>query len=372
MKKVLIGTSALVAASFVATGPAAAAEKIQLGLGGFMNQWVGFADQDGTHEGTNDYGSFDAKSNTEIYFQGSTKLDNGLTVGAHVQLEADRDSGGAGATIDSNVAYISSADMGTVYVGGGAGAYDRLTVNAPSAAFDGATTGGQEGPRQWIVAPANVNAVGFVHVTNLAEDDNAFVYVSPSFSGFQIGASYTPSTTSDMNANDYKDGAIGGDMSQTQVAAKYTGNFDGVGISLSAGYNGQEDDDTALLTDGFDQWRANGTISYAGFTFGGGYTNIDQDRNSDTFNGSAWNVGLMYATGPYKISANYYKSEMDGTTTVAGDDEYTYYGVNGSYTMGPGVDLKASISKVEFDDETTAAANNNEGWFAAAGLNLSF
>lgn len=381
MKKVLIGTSALVAASFVATGPAAAAEKITLGLGGFMNQWVGFADQDGSFEGTNDYGSFDAKSNTEIYFQGSTKLDNGLTVGVQVQLESDREAG----SIDGNVAYISSADMGTLYLGGGYGAYSRVTANAPTAALGGATSGSQESPDQWIKNPnstttnantqhatGSVSRIFFVHVDAGAEDDNGIAYVSPSFSGFQIGASYHPSTATDMDANNYKDGAVGGDMSLMQVAAKYTGNFDGVGLTVSAGYNEASDEDTAAFTDGFSQWRANGTISYAGFTFGGGYTKVDQDRASDTNDGYAWNAGLMYATGPYKISANYFTSEVRGATSIAGDDVYTYYGVNGSYTMGPGVDLKASISKVEWDDETTNLSNNNEGWFAAAGLNLAF
>ncbi len=381
MKKVLIGTSALVAAGFIAAAPATAAEKIKLGLGGFQNTWVGFASQDGGYEGTNDYGSFDVKSNSEIHFKGSSKLDNGLTVGAHVELESDRDSGGA---IDHSYAYISSADMGTLYLGGTAGAFDRLSVNAPTAAFTGETTGGQEGPRQWIASPFAVDGSGtavgaeminFIHAD--AGDTNRITYISPSFSGFQVGASYVPSTQANQNANATKDGANNAtsDEYQWHASAKYSGNFDGVGLNLSAGYLRQDDDETAANTDGYKRWRANGTVSYAGFTFGGGYTSIDIDNSTESgLDGNGWNVGLMYATGPYKISGNYFKSSVKGSAdaTDPDDDVYTYYGLNGSYNMGPGVDLKASISKVKYEDETTVATNSNDGWFAAAGLNLSF
>ena len=48
MRKVLLGCTALVAAGMVAAPPAAQAanEKIKLGLGGYMEQWFGYTDQD--------------------------------------------------------------------------------------------------------------------------------------------------------------------------------------------------------------------------------------------------------------------------------------------------------------------------------------
>jgi len=367
MKKVLIGTSALVAAGFIAAGPAAAAEKIKLGLGGFQNVWAGFAEQDSAFANGAEYGDFDVKSNTEIFIKGSTKLDNGLTVGAHVEMEADNDDG----TVDHSYAYVSSAEMGTLYLGATSGAFDRLTVNAPSAAFDGNTTGGQEGPRQWVVAPgAGHSAQAFVHAD--AGDSNRISYISPSFSGFQVGASFVPDTAINQTTPAYN----GGDDSQWHAAARYTGTFDGVGLKIGAGFISQDDEtNPASSGSGYDRWRANASLSYAGFTFGGGYTDTDQDSSAGN-HGDAWNLGLMYATGPYKISANYMKSDMAGTVNTTagseGNDEYTYYGINGSYNMGPGVDVKASISSVEYDDETTTVTNSNDGWFAAAGLNLSF
>ncbi|WP_296992533.1 hypothetical protein [Thalassospira sp. UBA1131] len=49
MKKILFATSAIVAVA--AAGSAQASEPIQLSVGGFMNQWIGFADEDNTGAG---------------------------------------------------------------------------------------------------------------------------------------------------------------------------------------------------------------------------------------------------------------------------------------------------------------------------------
>ena len=45
--KILYGSTAIVAASMIVSGPTAiAAEKMKLKVGGYMEQWVGFTSQD--------------------------------------------------------------------------------------------------------------------------------------------------------------------------------------------------------------------------------------------------------------------------------------------------------------------------------------
>ena len=92
MKKVLLGTSALLGAGLVA-GPACAADGIKLSVGGYFRTayMVNFDDDDEGEPGneTNTDGFF---SDSEIYFRGSTTLDNGLEVGARVELEGETDS----------------------------------------------------------------------------------------------------------------------------------------------------------------------------------------------------------------------------------------------------------------------------------------
>ncbi|WP_147165104.1 porin, partial [Pararhodospirillum oryzae] len=77
MKKILFGTTALVAAGLFAGG-ASAADKIKLSLGGKMEQYFGGV---GTLEdgGFDDSDGFGMDTDTEVYVKGSTKLDNGLT-----------------------------------------------------------------------------------------------------------------------------------------------------------------------------------------------------------------------------------------------------------------------------------------------------
>ena len=84
MKKILFASSAIVAVAFA--GQASASEPIKLSVGGFMEQWVGFADQDLDAAG----GRVNAfQSDTEVYFTGSTTLDNGIEIGARIELEGE-------------------------------------------------------------------------------------------------------------------------------------------------------------------------------------------------------------------------------------------------------------------------------------------
>ena len=81
--------NALFAATALAfvSGPAMAADKLSLGLGGYMEQWVGYVDR--SDDGSD--GGFDTQSDSEIYFQGSLESDTGLTFTVHVQLEANNE-----------------------------------------------------------------------------------------------------------------------------------------------------------------------------------------------------------------------------------------------------------------------------------------
>ena len=113
MKKILLATTALATAALVAgaAGDAnaqeytsKAAERIKVGLGGYFQQWGVGASQNikdgpgdiipiaGSHGNTIKNNVVDQKHNSEICFIGQTTLDNGLTVGLNVQLEANSEA----------------------------------------------------------------------------------------------------------------------------------------------------------------------------------------------------------------------------------------------------------------------------------------
>ena len=77
MKKSLLATTALAALGAVAVaGPATAAEKIKVSVGGYMEQWFGYSDNKNSVNA--DRLAFDQQSDGEIHFKGSTTLDNGI------------------------------------------------------------------------------------------------------------------------------------------------------------------------------------------------------------------------------------------------------------------------------------------------------
>ena len=83
MKKILLGSTAIVAAAAAFAAPASAAENIKLGLGGYYQSAFVLIDEDVADTRTDSI-----KQEGEIYFLGETTLDNGVTVGVNVQLEA--------------------------------------------------------------------------------------------------------------------------------------------------------------------------------------------------------------------------------------------------------------------------------------------
>ena len=94
MKKLLLSTAA-VGLAFSAI-PAYA--DIDLELGGYFKGYGAYVDQDeevAPAAGAADanVNGFDIIRDTEIHFGGETTLDNGLTVGAHIEAEVDNTSG---------------------------------------------------------------------------------------------------------------------------------------------------------------------------------------------------------------------------------------------------------------------------------------
>jgi predicted porin len=108
-------------------------------------------------------------------------------------------------------------------------------------------------------------------------------------------------------------------------------------------------------------------------TIGGSYKDIsDADSaNANTNDEEAYEAGIQYAMGDAKIGMGFVNGVRPATSTV-GDDEATQYALGASLVIGPGVDLLGTLIHVEWDDEGTAAANNNDGWAVVGGIKVSF
>ena len=152
MKKLLLTTAAC-GLAFAAT-PANA--QVELELGGYFKGYGAYVDQDETADVATHTNDFDMIRDTELHIGGETTLDNGLTVGAHVEISADAD---ADIAPDESYVYFSG-NWGRVNVGAEDGAGYLLQVAAPSADSN------IDGIRQFV-QPVNYDALNTTSAASL-------------------------------------------------------------------------------------------------------------------------------------------------------------------------------------------------------------
>jgi len=446
MKKILFASTALVAASMMSAGAAQAADKIKLDVGGFSKWWVvgvwqSSAYQNATTGGgpltgnvglignsTNGSGqkaNVDVKGDNEIWFSGSTALDNGLKVGVFVSLEAGGHTDITTDVIDASFAWIEGG-FGKVIAGTAPNGTALTHVQAPDAA-NGTLGGSIIGTNFAVARPSSVMGMnqiaGYSSSTNTTAfiaDDKAekVTYVAPSFYGLTLGASYIPNVLrhDSRGTPNNRAEAWGG-------TALYANTFGPVGVKASAGYV-WVDTTAAGAATGVNAITAQmyGTqVSYAGFTLGGsaqithqdntrvyqggaGLTNPLLAASGDTragvltysaskngqaldFGGVAYDMSLQYASGPYAVSFGYYHSEVNGirnrsavalSSSNGKQDTIDLYQASGKYNLGPGVDALATVGYIDYKDQRKGtmglsdAAFENSGWAAMTGLSLTF
>lgn len=409
MKKVLIASTALVAATVFSAGAASASEKIKLNLGGFSKWWVVGTWNDDTFQSNantagaqGDYNTVDVKGDNEVYFGGSTTLDNGLQVGIDIQLEAGGNQNSNGAvTNDSNdmidESYVWLAGgFGKVIVGSKNNGTYLIHNTAPDAAGNWNEGGIMTGAFS-IVKPTNVSTItptsagGNTTAIVTDGDSEGITYVSPTFYGFTFGASYKPNSQEDTRAATQLN-AVGAGQSAFAseiygAGVLYANTFGGVGVKADFGWATYEVESALGVTlgkpntfagkAGVNEYSAGANLSYAGFTLGGSYRKVNADTDSTAsantdVSGNAWDVGLMYASGPYAVSLAYYKSKVEGTVANTQEDEIEFYQLSGKYNLGAGVDALASVGHAKFEDESKTDATKNEGWVVMTGLSLAF
>ena len=314
MKKVLLSTTALVAAGLLVTSVAYAdeeemmmAEPVSVGVGGYTTGAMGFASDgdDGTRSHSIDYVF-------EIGVSGSTTLDNGITVAVSGQIGR---SAGADEAVDE-IHTTLSGSFGSLRLGRTESAAFNATVAAPGAAI-----GGMIGVNyDWFsTAGGSVNTYSGIG----AEDAMKVVYTTPNFNGLTVGMSYAPNN-SEENFNDRSTAGLG---EHTAVGATYSTDFmDGGSVTLGAGYEmaSGSGDPSAV--------RAGINIGVDQISFGGGM--YDHDMN-----GMMFDVGASWTQGALQLGLQFANSEVG-----AGDASKA--AANLTYTLGPGVLIGGQIASI--------------------------
>ena len=190
MKKNLLATSALVAAGALATqGALAEAGPIQVSVGGYYEQWVGYVFQDADSDDRRVHerhgNDLDVNEDGEIHFKGSTTLDNGLTFGMNVQLESATSSD----LIDESYIFVRGS-FGEIVLGSENGPAYAMHYGADMDQGYGLEEG--DSSFFWFAGGMN-NQLNTSRPATIDNDSQKIRYISPRFSGFQLNCSSSSS-----------------------------------------------------------------------------------------------------------------------------------------------------------------------------------
>ncbi len=373
MKKVLLGTTALLGAGLVAS-PAFAADGIKLGLGGFFREvYMANFDDDSEGEAGNERNTDGFFNDAEVYFRGSTVLDNGLEVGARIELEGETSSD----QIDE--AWVSfSGGFGEVHIG----SEDDALANNCLVPPGGTANFSAFSPNQWGANTLTSNTV----CTGVDDrgDAQKILYVTPNFAGFQLAGSYTP------NGGDERHVDVAGphlgmpfnedEESRHNVSTYLTYSFEGDGWGLTAGGGGSwelhvEQTDAGADRQESDFYQAGVNLTFGNFGVGivGEYFNdafsFDEEGLDPSIDGDFWVVGagVSYTLDAFTIGAQYSHREDD--IDVGGGVEDSDYQqdralIIGNYALGPGINLDAEVAYTWQDVDGPAFDESDDNYEA--------
>ena len=384
MKKAHLGTTALVAGSLLAT-PSIAADPIKLELRGYFQAMIilGQIGRDVSTAGVGQsYQSTNFKYEGEIWFTGTTKLDNGTSVGIRVELEAWSQGSGISATNPTGGAdnldeeYIFAfGDWGRVEFGGTDAASFKMVYSSPSALIgwgfndhnfwlwgNNFLASNQAGRGFSILGTGASQNVGF------SGDATKLTYFTPRFAGLQVGISYTPafSATASTATCSFRQG--GGNFNNCprngnqwtngiDIGANYLNKFGDVSVALYGGYatagfdrgpTGIGNAPAPSIFGRYKTWAVGGQLGIAGFTVGGGLGRDNMGLRGA--NAVRWyTASVMYETGPWQMSVGWWGGRNDDRTrtpssqNVPGKDKLDYFEAGANYTLSPGIRLTGGV-----------------------------
>lgn len=382
-KKLLLGTTVLVAAGIATSGVAQAEEPIEAGISGYFRSAMGFLDQDsGDGEQADSSQSHTVGNDIEITVSGSTTLNNGITAGFGAQIEGNGDtSGGSSAALDERHVYFTGG-FGEIKMGQIESARQSMTQFAPSGNYNFGVNS----------AFFQFYSSGILNVRTFSdglgvEDSLKVVYFTPSFNGFKLGLSYSP--------GDYENGQYGGNggdatdglQNNGAVAAEYVNTIGDFGIRLMGAIESYTLERCSTNVTGgtttaaSQQCENNPTseqlgaqITFGEFALGGGILTSEQIQQTTTGGGREredWDLGINYWSGNYGLGAMVGVAEVDQTD--GSTDTLEIMEINGTYVLGPGIDIGMSIRQGEFND-ATGAPSTSDNDFTEVGISaaLSF
>jgi outer membrane protein OmpU len=355
MKKILLGSTALVAAGMIASAPASA--KMKLSVGGYMEQWIGYVSQDDVTgpNGIEDYSGVDVKSDSEVHFKGMVKLDNGMHVGVNMQLEGN----GGGDTIDESY-LILKGGFGEINLGSENSALYKMHYSAKDYGIGfnsgdqsawvetgGSTSISQSGHYRQPIGSTNIEPNGM-------NDSEKITYYTPRVNGFQLGVSYAPWAGEDS------DRAFDRNSNQSDyvtAGANYKAKMGAMSVGISAGYGTVTDpaQEGQGSTNEPEAMAFGVRLGMGAFGVNAAMANFEDTGSAD---GTAFAASVTYDSGPMGISLGYHHGEREGDAAKAGQAEADVFHLSAKYSLGSGVTWASTLGMATYSTDDPAIADD--------------
>lgn len=362
MKKVLLASAAAVALGVGATA-AHAEDPVKLTLSGNIVQWVGYIGSDSTFlrgKGITSFNTFTQYQDSGITFSGTTKLDNGLTVGATIALETGASTQETGEGTKINQAnplnaqdYITvSGAFGSINAGRMYDVIHDNAVDAPEEGYLFVSDGywGDPFANGGFLTGQGGNTTGRTVMFDL-NVQQSIRYMTPSFSGFQAGIDYGEATSQAAGGLVQLAGTNTGISNNLafkdayHAVITYSGDFGDVKPHAFIGYADEQGRKNGAVF--YDNTAVNGGVSVTmkGFTVGGSVISRSAPSADQVAgqSGTTWDAGIAYESGPWGVSVAYLNSQAKDATTTSLTDTFQFYEIGAHYTLGPGITLNANV-----------------------------
>jgi outer membrane protein OmpU len=403
MKKILLGTSALVVAALAtpafAQAPAAGfstSSGIGVTIGGYARQYVTYGSQDNLAAAVRSKG-VDQTSDNRLILTFRAALPSGMSAGAVWQINPNANTS-SGNSITRRMWSFIEGGFGQVQVGGSDNVAAQSAVGAPEAFTGGFIVGDNNALGINVNKPTSAQSNQAGNPSTGMDIDgiaNKIVYYTPRIEGFQLGVNYTPTMQ-------YKNGGLDNNNVSYQdgwaANLNYVNKLGDVGVKAAVGYitfdKPSGANNTAATQASLKSpkaWNAGLSFNYMGFDLGGGYQKVNDWRSIATitttgtvaanltdgftnFNGHSWEAGLGYTFGAAMVSVNYTASRNDGSTVTngvvtqqaLGKDKIDVYGASGRYTLAPGVIANLGVYTAKYQEGATHTAGAASGLFGTA------
>jgi len=356
MRGFLMRSGALLGAGLatgIAPAAAQAADGIRLQVGGSYNAaYMVVFDDDAEGEPGNERNTDGFFQEAEIKFTGSTVLDNGLELGARIELAGETDED----QIDEAWIYFSGG-FGEVRIGSIDDALSTLCVFAPG----GTENFSAFSPNQWGANSLTTNSI----CTGVDDEGNSqkILYLSPFFSGFQVGLSYVPSS----DKKDHTDG-VGPhtgmplnveDTSRHNVSLYGVYTYEAEEWHLQIGAGGSWEGNVEKAKGGPNReesefYQAGILVGFGDMEIGASFEYFNDDdlfvatlENGDIV-ADRWvlGVGAAYELDEWTFGIGYSINKAHIDIKGATDESFTQQraALTAIYNLGPGIDLDGEIA----------------------------